>query len=92
MKKAQKVLDEINQIDHQIMELLNQIYDLKEKRRILRQQLSQAIVQAEPVVRIQSPKVEKTKKIKKSELEILLETLTPQQLDNLMVDINGKGV
>jgi len=92
MKKAQKVLDEINQIDHQIMELLNQIYDLKEKRRILRQQLSQAIVQAEPVIRIEQTKVEKPEKIKKSELEILLETLTPQQLDNLMVDINGKGV
>ena len=50
MNKAQDILDQISEIDKEIKQLLDKLIVLKEKRRQLRQELSKALIQAEPTI------------------------------------------
>jgi len=66
MNKAQQILNQITEIDNQIKSLLDTLIRLKEKRRLLRQELSKALIKTEPTISKsyrKSPKTQKDEKV-----------------------------
>jgi len=66
MNEVQDILNQISEIDKEIKQLLDNLVSLKEQRRQLRRQLSQALVQAEPTISKayrKSPETQQDKKI-----------------------------